>query len=120
MLLKRKEGQSTVEYALIIGVIVAALVGMQTYVKRGLQARYHDGMNFLSTEVSTGTDGVAALGATGQYEPYYQNSDYSVTQDRNEDETVQARGHTVRTLTQDDRTRAINGFEESLDTSGAD
>lgn len=117
MLRNRKEGQSTVEYALIIGVIVAALVGMQTYVKRGLQARYHDGMNFLAAEVNTGA---AGLGTTGQYEPYYQNSDYSVTQDRNEDETVLARGQTTRTLTQDDRTRAINGFEESLDTTGAD
>lgn len=120
MLRNRKEGQSTVEYALIIGVIVAALVGMQTYVKRGLQARYHDGMNFLATEVATAPDGVAALGATGQYEPYYQASDYSVTQDRDENEVVGIRGDTDRTINTDSRTRAINGFEESQDTTGAD
>lgn len=112
-MLRKRKGQSTVEYALIIGVIVAALVGMQTYVKRGLQARYHDGMQFLASETGT-------IGATTQYEPYYSDSSYSVTQNRNENEAVAARGGTVRTLAQDDRTRAASGFEQSLDTSTAD
>lgn len=116
-MLRKRKGQSTVEYALIIGVIVAALVGMQTYVKRGLQARYHDGMQFLATEVN---GGAAGLGATNQYEPYYSESSYAVTQNRNENEAVAARGGTVRTLAQDDRTRAAGGFERSLDTSTAD
>lgn len=35
-------GQSTAEYAILIGVVVAAAVGMQTYIKRGVQARVHD------------------------------------------------------------------------------
>lgn len=119
MLGNRKEGQSTVEYALIVGVIVAALVGMQTYVKRGLQARYHDGMKFLANEVTTGT-GSTLLGATSQYEPYYQESSYIATQDRKENEVVGARGKTERTLTTDNRTRTKDGLEKSLNTTTAD
>ncbi len=33
-----KQGQSTLEYALIIGVVVAALVAMSVYVRRAIQA----------------------------------------------------------------------------------
>lgn len=31
-------GQSTLEYALVVAVVVAALVAMQTYVRRAMQA----------------------------------------------------------------------------------
>ena len=43
-LLKRK-GQSTAEYAILIGIVVAVVVAMQTYVKRGIQGRVHDASN---------------------------------------------------------------------------
>lgn len=112
-MLRKRKGQSTVEYALIIGVIVAALVGMQTFVKRGLQARYHDGIGFLTTQTSE-------IGSTNQYEPYYSDSNYAVTQARNENEAVADRGKTTKTIAQDDRTREIGGFEQSKDTNTAD
>jgi Flp pilus assembly pilin Flp len=56
--LSKKRGQSTAEYAVLIALVVAAVVGMQTYVKRGLQARMKD----------AGDDYITALGATKQYE----------------------------------------------------
>ena len=34
-----RNGQSTLEYAILIAVVVAAAIGMQIYVKRGLQGR---------------------------------------------------------------------------------
>jgi uncharacterized protein (UPF0333 family) len=34
-----KKGQNTLEYAIIIAVIVAALIAMQSYIKRGIQGR---------------------------------------------------------------------------------
>lgn len=37
-----KKGQNTAEYAILIALIIAAAIGMQTYVKRGLQSRLHD------------------------------------------------------------------------------
>lgn len=109
----RRKGQSTVEYALIIGVIVASLVAMQTYVKRGLQARYHDGVQFLATQTNE-------IGSTNQYEPYYSNSSYDSSQERNLDENVAQRGQTTRTLNQERRERAAGGFEQYENTATAD
>lgn len=37
-----RRGQNTAEYAILIGLVVAAAIGMQTYVKRGLQAKAKD------------------------------------------------------------------------------
>ena len=36
--IKKSVGQSLSEYVIFIGVVSAALMGMQTYVKRGIQA----------------------------------------------------------------------------------
>lgn len=40
-LIKRR-GQSTLEYAILIVVVIMALVGMQAYLKRGLSGRMRD------------------------------------------------------------------------------
>jgi len=37
-----KKGQNTAEYAIVIALVIAAALAMQTYVKRGLQGRVHD------------------------------------------------------------------------------
>ncbi len=34
-----RKGQSTLEYAILIIIIIAALVSLQTYIKRGIQGR---------------------------------------------------------------------------------
>lgn len=36
------KGQSTAEYAILIGLVVAVAIAMQTYIKRGMQGRFHD------------------------------------------------------------------------------
>lgn len=41
--------QTVAEYAIIIAVVTAALIAMQLYLKRGLQARIHD---MSSTQIS--------------------------------------------------------------------
>ena len=63
-----KKGQNTAEYAILIALVVAAAVAMQTYVKRSWQG----GVKFAVDKVKK-SDGV-----TGQYEPYYLESDYAV------------------------------------------
>ena len=62
-LLRNKRAQSTAEYAILIGLVVAALLAMQTYVKRGLNAKMKDATDTYATTVG--------LGGTSQYEPYY-------------------------------------------------
>jgi Flp pilus assembly pilin Flp len=69
-LFRNRKGQNTAEYAILIGLVVAVAVAMQTYVKRGLQGRVHD-------EVAAMVTGTSGLGSTNQYEPYYMNSQYN-------------------------------------------
>jgi len=49
-----KKGQSTLEYAVIIAVVVAALIAMQTYVKRGLQGRLKQASDDIGEQFSPG------------------------------------------------------------------
>jgi hypothetical protein len=47
-MLKNGKAQSLAEYAIILAIIVAALLAMQLYFKRGLQGRIHDMANQVS------------------------------------------------------------------------
>lgn len=65
-----QRAQATAEYAIIIGIIVAALMVMSMYIRRGLQARLKDAAD---VQMSDSIGGVALEGDTGfvtrQYEP---------------------------------------------------
>ena len=68
----KAKGQSTAEYAIVISLVIAALLAMQVYIRRGLN------MGIANTVLRTaGID--ANHTATGQYEPYYLHSDYNTT-----------------------------------------
>ena len=70
--LKNRKAQNTAEYALLIALVVAGVIAMQTYAQRALQARIHDASTYMTTNSGT-------IGNTYQYEPYYTSSDYNVT-----------------------------------------
>jgi len=78
-----RRGQNTAEYAILIGLIVAAAVAMQTYVKRGLQGRLKDGVDELAEK-------------TAQYEPYYLGSDFQTTTSARNTQTVGTGGGVER------------------------
>ena len=69
--LKNRKAQNTAEYALLIALVVAGVIAMQTYAQRALQARIHDAANYMATNS-------AVIGTNTQYEPYYMQSDYNV------------------------------------------
>jgi Flp pilus assembly pilin Flp len=50
--LNKRKGQSTLEYAIIIAVVVAALVGMQVYMKRGLQGKIKEATDQIGEQFS--------------------------------------------------------------------
>ncbi len=50
----RKRGQSTLEYAVLIVVIIAALIAMQVYLKRGLQGRLRESSDQIGEQFSPG------------------------------------------------------------------
>jgi Flp pilus assembly pilin Flp len=72
--LKNRKAQNTAEYALLIALVVAGVIAMQTYAQRALQARIHDASIYMENSTSN-------IGSSTQYEPYYMQSNYTVTSD---------------------------------------
>jgi hypothetical protein len=83
------KGQSIlVEYVTIFFVVIAGLVAMTAFVQRSLEARVHDGRNFMIASAVNACD-ANCLQATGgkiayEYEPYYMQMTADVQ--RNEQE----------------------------------
>ena len=96
--LNAKRGQNTAEYAILIGVIVAAAIAMQVYVRRGMQARIKDAVDF----VDTADDDVANMqvfqNGVAQYEPYYLASNMTSSQYGTSTEELQIGGGVVRNM----------------------
>ena len=67
----RRSGQSVTEYAIVFSVVAAAIIGMQLFVKRGLQAKEKAVTNYLTDRTGGVTGGVGTINQTAQYEPYY-------------------------------------------------
>lgn len=103
-LMKNKKAQNTAEYAILISLVVAGIIAMQTYAQRALQARVRDAGVYLSDQTN-------ALGTTVQYEPYYLETNYTVV--RNESESQILDNQTTRQETDSTRTRETGGFQES-------
>ena len=84
-----QKGQNTAEYAIVIALVVAAAVAMQTYVKRGLQGRVKDEVGDMATRTPE-------LGNTSQYEPNYLSSDFTTnTADDTRHKSGQAKNPTI-------------------------
>jgi len=52
--LSKERAQSTLEYAVLIGVIVAGLIAMQVYLKRGFQGKLKEGADSMGEQFSPG------------------------------------------------------------------
>lgn len=65
-------GQVLVEYGIILALVASAIIGVQLYVQRGLQARYRDAADEAIREIRQAK---GELHLPLQYEPYYQTSD---------------------------------------------
>lgn len=50
----RRKGQSTLEYAVIIAVVVAGLLAMQTYMKRAVQGKLRQSTDSIGEQYSAG------------------------------------------------------------------
>jgi gas vesicle protein len=92
---RSKKGQNTAEYAILIGVIVAAAIAMQVYIRRGVQARIKDAVDFTMT--ADDDMGGNIFSANLQYEPYYdQGSTYTTQSSAQTTEELQLGGGVVR------------------------
>jgi uncharacterized protein (UPF0333 family) len=98
-----KKAQATAEYAIIIGVVIAALIAMQTYVKRGLNSKIQQATDHTYSPAGS----LAVTFDAGQYEPYYASSNFTTTRSTGqEQESTFVGGSVQRNITDDvvDRT----------------
>lgn len=78
-----KRGQSTLEYGVVIAVIVAALIAMQTYIRRGMHGKLRES-----------TDDIGK-----QFSPEHTTSNYTTTSGSTSQETVTTAGRTTTQVT---------------------
>jgi uncharacterized protein (UPF0333 family) len=86
-------GQSTLEYVILLGFVVAALIAMGVYMKRGFQGKLRES-----------TDQVGE-----QYDPMHTTSDYTTTSSMTQTEVTSSGG--VSTTTISDNTQTKTGSE---------
>lgn len=112
-ILKNKRAQQTAEYALLISLVVAAVVAMQTYAQRALQGRIRQGAIYMKnqTDIKFGASETKL-----QYAPYYLTSQYAVTKDETTDDFYsKKKGFGTDQVTNTER--GAGGYkEESFDT----
>lgn len=56
---RRKKGQSTLEYAVLIIIIIGALLSIQVYIKRGIQGRLKGAADDIGDQFSVGNTNVS-------------------------------------------------------------
>lgn len=87
-----KRGQTTLEYAILIGVIVAGLIAMQVYLKRGFQGKLKESADSMGS----------------QFSPGYTTYNYTTN---NETDSTETLNNGVSTTTIDNQTTNRSGTE---------
>jgi Flp pilus assembly pilin Flp len=64
---RNKKGQSTLEYAVLIIIIIGALLSIQVYIKRGLQGRFKQAADDIGDQFSPGNTNVVKTHTTVSY-----------------------------------------------------
>lgn len=100
-------GQTTAEYAVVIGLVVAAIVAMQVFVKRSVQAKVKDVTDSFAATASGTT------GSEKQFEPDYASSSYTVGQTNDSTDAVVSKGAVDRTKISEKTTRASGGHTDT-------
>ncbi len=93
-----KKAQSTAEYVIVLGLIIAAVIAMQTYIKRGFQGRIKEAVDHVD---ESGQAAGAVQFSGRQYEPYYLESEFDTTRNSQDREEMLTGGAVKRTLTQE-------------------
>lgn len=83
---KFRRAQGTAEYVIVLGLVIGAVIAMQTYLKRGLQSRvkeatdytYNPGIAGNASEFPSSVN-MSIFNGSVQYEPYYLRSDFAST-----------------------------------------
>jgi Flp pilus assembly pilin Flp len=112
--LNNKRGQSTAEYAILIGVVIAAVIGMQAWVRRSISGKIHDAALNAGTVVAGYPTN---LFTTDQFEP---GSTSTMVTERSGTESIKRTewgGEITRTFTNEKTNRTGNITNPALVTS---
>ena len=90
MQMRRQRAQSIMEYAMVIGLVIAALASVNIYLKRGLQANHRNIV-----------DVVGLFSDITQYEPYYQQSNITTENNIQEQKGQGDGGYAIRLFNQE-------------------
>lgn len=82
MFCAKSRGQSTLEYVILTGFIVAALIAMGVYMKRGIQGKLRESTDQVGEQYSAGNT----------------TSSYTTSTDIQQTENMQAGGQTTTTI----------------------
>lgn len=131
--MKTRSGQTTAEYAIALGVVLAALVAMQVYVRRGINAQMRAGVDEFTQAGSTdrswlnNTDirtGDVKLGSApqSQYEPYYAEAKTMTVKESVQEENINLQTGTIRrdVVGTEKTTRKANTYQKQRPISEAD
>lgn len=91
-------GQSTLEYVILIGFVVAALIAMGVYMKRGVQGKLRES-----------TDQVGE-----QYDPLHTTTNYTTTSNMSQTETVASGGVSTTNISANTQTKTGSETVEAL------
>lgn len=106
---KKNRGQNVAEYAILIALVVGAVIAMQKFAQRGLQGRMRDATKYM-------VDNTGFLGSqsgtynTAQYEPYYQDSEYTTDKTDSESKSGDGAAESYATNTDASRNGASNTY----------
>ncbi len=64
---KKKKGQSTLEYSVLVIIIIGALLSIQVYIKRGVTGRLKASADDIGDQFSVGNTNVVRLVTTNSY-----------------------------------------------------
>ena len=106
-----RKGQNIAEYSILIALVIAAAVAMQTYVKRGIQGRVADATDYAPVNMTVENELFSFN--TKQYEPYYLQSAADVTTNRVLHEDVASRGGITHTGMTEESKRIAGSYEGS-------
>ena len=118
---RKGPGQSVVEYAVLFSVVAAVVIGMQLYVKRGMQAKVKRVSDYLTEQESKDGHSMATKAKRyTQYEPYYTAAGtIGTTSHTDADEAMTTGGKVARTKISDE-TKRTGSTKQGVDMTQDD
>jgi len=98
MLSIRSKGQSTLEYVILLGFVVAALIAMGAYMRRGTEGKLRESVDQIGE----------------QYEAGHTTGSYTVTTNLRQHESLETDGHITTLILQNEQRRTGGEVVEAM------